>query len=86
MVFLDSTIMFAQEIALPFFFFFITSIVELEIYKKEHLHRYANRGICFTYATWFAQRGLAVAGKTYHNCAVRKPADFLLKLQLDDGG
>ena len=68
-------------------FFFITSIVEHEIYMKEHLHRYANWGICFTYATWFAQRGLAAVGKTYHNClAVRKAADFLFKLQLDDGG
>ncbi|RVW62838.1 Beta-amyrin synthase [Vitis vinifera] len=48
---------------------------------------YGNWGVCFTYGTWFALRGLAAAGKTYHNClAVRKAADFLLKLQLDDGG
>ena len=54
---------------------------------KKHLHRYGNWGVCFTYGTWFALRGLAAAGKTYHNClAVRKAADFLLKLQLDDGG
>ena len=32
-------------------------------------------------------RRLAAAGKMYHNgLAVRKAADFLLKLQLDDGG
>ena len=87
MVYLNSTIMFAQEIPQSFFFPFITSIVEHEIYMKQDLHRYGNWGICFTYATWFALRGLAAAGKTYHDClAVRKAADFLLKLQLDDGG
>ena len=69
------------------FFVFITSIVEHEIYMEEHLLRYGNWGICFTFGTWFALRGLAAAGKTHHNClAVRKAADFLLKLKLDDGG
>ncbi|CBI18413.3 hypothetical protein VitviT2T_014435 [Vitis vinifera] len=48
---------------------------------------YGNWGVCFTYGTWFALRGLAAASKTYHNClAVRKVVDFLLKLQLDDSG
>ena len=56
------------------------------IYEATFLHRYGNWGICFTYATWFALRGLAAAAKTYHNClAVCKEAGFLLKLQLDDG-
>ena len=68
-------------------FFLITSIVEQEIYMKEHLHRFGTWGICFTYATWFELRGLAAAGKTYHNClAICKAANFLLKLHLDDGG
>ncbi|RVX03763.1 Beta-Amyrin Synthase 1 [Vitis vinifera] len=54
---------------------------------KKHLQRYGNWGVCFTYGTWFALRGLAAASKTYHNClAVRKVVDFLLKLQLDDSG
>ncbi|CBI18384.3 unnamed protein product, partial [Vitis vinifera] len=31
--------------------------------------------------------GLAVVGKAYQNClAIRKTTDFLVKLQLDDGG
>ncbi|RVW60172.1 Beta-amyrin synthase [Vitis vinifera] len=41
----------------------------------------------FTSGTWFALRGLAVVGKAYQNClAIRKTTDFLVKLQLDDGG
>ncbi|KDP37001.1 hypothetical protein JCGZ_06057 [Jatropha curcas] len=48
---------------------------------------YGNWGICFTYGTWFALRGLAAAGKTYYNCsAVRRGVNFLLKLQKEDGG
>ncbi|XP_073311807.1 beta-amyrin synthase-like isoform X3 [Primulina huaijiensis] len=50
-------------------------------------HEYGSWGVCFTYGTWFALRGLAVADKTYNNClAVRKGVDFLLKAQRDDGG
>ncbi|KAK9093486.1 hypothetical protein Syun_028397 [Stephania yunnanensis] len=46
-----------------------------------------NWGICFTYATWFATRGLTAGGKTYANClAIRKAADFLLSTQKDSGG
>ncbi|XP_048233506.1 lupeol synthase-like isoform X2 [Ricinus communis] len=48
---------------------------------------YGNWGICFTYGTWFALRGLTAAGKTYYNCsAVRKGVNFLLKSQREDGG
>ncbi|XP_010245746.1 PREDICTED: beta-amyrin synthase-like [Nelumbo nucifera] len=44
-------------------------------------------GICFTYATWFAVRGLAAVDKTYFNCqAVRKAVDFLLSSQQESGG
>jgi squalene cyclase len=53
----------------------------------KHFHRYGNWGVCFTYATWFALRGLATVGKTYNNCpAMRKAVDFLLKAQRDNGG
>ncbi|EEF35089.1 Cycloartenol synthase, putative [Ricinus communis] len=48
---------------------------------------YGNWGICFSYGTWFALKGLAAAGRTYENCsAIRKGVDFLLKSQRDDGG
>nr|UTU07507.1 oxidosqualene cyclase 3 [Ailanthus altissimus] len=48
---------------------------------------YGHWGICFIYGTWYALKGLAVAGKTYSDClAMRKGADFLLKTQAHDGG
>nr|E2IUA8.1 RecName: Full=Friedelin synthase; Short=KdFRS [Kalanchoe daigremontiana]ADK35125.1 friedelin synthase [Kalanchoe daigremontiana] len=48
---------------------------------------YGNWGVCFTYGAWFALEGLSAAGKTYNNCAaVRKGVDFLLNIQLEDGG
>uniref|UniRef100_A0A803PUZ9 Squalene cyclase C-terminal domain-containing protein n=1 Tax=Cannabis sativa TaxID=3483 RepID=A0A803PUZ9_CANSA len=48
---------------------------------------YGNWGICFTYATWFAIKGLAVAGKTYNNSeTIRKALHFLLRTQNKDGG
>ncbi|KAL9684595.1 hypothetical protein QQ045_022036 [Rhodiola kirilowii] len=48
---------------------------------------YGNWGVCFTYGAWFALGGLAAAGKTYSNCAaIRKGAEFLLKIQREDGG
>ncbi|RHN39297.1 Beta-amyrin synthase [Medicago truncatula] len=48
---------------------------------------YGNWGICFTYGSWFALGGLAVAGKTYENCvAIRKAVKFLLTIQREDGG
>ncbi|WMV59025.1 hypothetical protein MTR67_052410 [Solanum verrucosum] len=44
-------------------------------------------GVCFTYASWFALGGLAVAGKSYNNsAAVRKGVEFLLRTQRSDGG
>lgn len=49
--------------------------------------RYGNWGICFTYAAWFALRGLVAVGKTYSNSvAVRKGVEFLLSIQLENGG
>ncbi|XP_050232805.1 lupeol synthase-like isoform X2 [Mercurialis annua] len=48
---------------------------------------YGNFGICFTYGTFFAIKGLAAAGKTYETClAIREGVNFLLKLQGNDGG
>ncbi|XP_021761814.1 beta-amyrin synthase-like [Chenopodium quinoa] len=48
---------------------------------------YGNWGICFTYGTFFALKGLAVTGKTYDNCAaIRKGVEFLLATQMEDGG
>ncbi|GMH10871.1 hypothetical protein Nepgr_012712 [Nepenthes gracilis] len=48
---------------------------------------YGNWGICFTYGTWFALRGLAAIGKTYNNStAIKIAVQFLLKTQLENGG
>ncbi|KAM6552668.1 hypothetical protein CsatB_013430 [Cannabis sativa] len=48
---------------------------------------YGNWGICFTYGTWFAIKGLAVVGKTYNNSeTIRKALKFLLRTQNKDGG
>ncbi|TKY72088.1 Beta-amyrin synthase [Spatholobus suberectus] len=48
---------------------------------------YGKWGICFTYCSWFALRGLVAAGKTYTNCvAIRKAVKFLLSKQNKDGG
>ncbi|OWM88914.1 hypothetical protein CDL15_Pgr020868 [Punica granatum] len=48
---------------------------------------YGEWGVCFTYGTWFALRGLEAVGKTYNNCeAIRKAVEFLLRTQFEDGG
>ncbi|RDX63311.1 Beta-amyrin synthase, partial [Mucuna pruriens] len=44
-------------------------------------------GVYFTYASWFALKGLVAAGKTYTNCVtIRKAVKFLLSIQNEDGG
>ncbi|XP_047330720.1 lupeol synthase-like [Impatiens glandulifera] len=44
-------------------------------------------GICYTYGTWFAVKGLTACGKNYQNSAIlRKACKFLLSKQLSDGG
>ena len=49
--------------------------------------RYGEWGVCFTYATWFATKGLAAAGKIYEQSpTIRKATEFLLKHQQEDGG
>ncbi|KAK4797732.1 hypothetical protein SAY86_030058 [Trapa natans] len=44
-------------------------------------------GICYTYGTWFAVKGLAACSKTYNNSpTLRKACHFLLSKQLPNGG
>uniref|UniRef100_A0A3B6I6U9 Squalene cyclase C-terminal domain-containing protein n=1 Tax=Triticum aestivum TaxID=4565 RepID=A0A3B6I6U9_WHEAT len=44
-------------------------------------------GICFTYGTLFAVKGLIAAGSTYDNSSfIRKACNFLLSKQLSTGG
>ncbi|KAK9092083.1 hypothetical protein Syun_026994 [Stephania yunnanensis] len=48
---------------------------------------YGNWGICFTYGTWFALRGLSSIGMNcFNNQTVHKACDFLLSKQLPCGG
>ncbi|XP_052194608.1 lupeol synthase-like [Diospyros lotus] len=48
---------------------------------------YGSWGICYTYGTWYAVRGLVACGRNYHNSpTLRKACDFLLSKQLPDGG
>ncbi|MCC3772282.1 prenyltransferase/squalene oxidase repeat-containing protein, partial [Streptomyces sp. UNOC14_S4] len=44
-----------------------------------------NWGICFTYGTWFAVRGLLAAGVPPTDPAVERACAFLLSLQHEDG-
>ncbi|KAL5199525.1 hypothetical protein ABZP36_020728 [Zizania latifolia] len=44
-------------------------------------------GICFTYGTFFALKGLVSAGRTYESSSsIRKACNFLLSKQLNTGG
>lgn len=48
---------------------------------------YGSWGVCFTYATFFATKGLVAAGRTYENSVtIRKGCNFLLAKQLSSGG
>ncbi|MCL7023316.1 hypothetical protein MKW94_006753 [Papaver nudicaule] len=48
---------------------------------------YGNWGICFTYGTWFALKGLAAVGKNCDNSlVVRNGCRFLLSIQKASGG
>ncbi|TVU06546.1 hypothetical protein EJB05_49767, partial [Eragrostis curvula] len=48
---------------------------------------YGSWAVCFTYATFFAIKGLVAAGRTYQNSvSIRKACDFLLSKQLNTGG
>ncbi|XP_060669505.1 beta-amyrin synthase-like [Ziziphus jujuba] len=67
---------------------FITNAVRfIQDIQRPEGSWYGNWGSCFTYATWFAIKGLTCAGKTYNNCpAIRKAVDFLLATQKESGG
>ncbi|KAK7261217.1 hypothetical protein RIF29_27522 [Crotalaria pallida] len=44
-------------------------------------------GVCYTYGTWFAVKGLVASGKKYHNSSsLRNACHFLLSKQLPNGG
>lgn len=44
-------------------------------------------GVCFTYGTFFAVKGLIASGRTYENSSsIRRACDFLLSKQLSTGG
>jgi hypothetical protein len=50
-------------------------------------NRFGTWGVCFTYGTLFAVKGLLAAGRTYENSSsVRKACRFLLSKQLRTGG
>lgn len=67
--------------------FIMKAIEFLERTQTEDGGWYGCWGVCFTYATWFALRGLVAAGNTYKNCAsIRKAVQFLLAIQREDGG
>lgn len=49
--------------------------------------RYGTWGLCFTYGTLFAVKGLVAAGRTYNSSAsIRKACNFLLSKQQISGG
>ena len=70
-----------------FFFFFFFGVLKPSYQCYIVANRYGSWGVCFTYGTWFALRGLAAVGKTYNDTlTIRNGVDFLLKTQRDDGG
>nr|QEV81988.1 oxidosqualene cyclase [Scutellaria barbata] len=59
----------------------------IEIAQERDGSWYGCWGICYTYGTWFAMKGLIDCGKNCKNShIVRKGCEFLLSKQLDDGG
>ncbi|WVY93597.1 hypothetical protein V8G54_032685 [Vigna mungo] len=67
--------------------FIAKAVKYLENEQKSNGGWYGEWGICFTYSSWFALRGLDAAGKSYNDCeAIRKAAKFLLSIQNEDGG
>uniref|UniRef100_A0A0D9XRK1 Terpene cyclase/mutase family member n=1 Tax=Leersia perrieri TaxID=77586 RepID=A0A0D9XRK1_9ORYZ len=48
---------------------------------------YGSWAVCFTYATFFAIKGLVAAGRTYdRSCSIRRACNFLLSKQQSTGG
>ncbi|KAJ8760018.1 hypothetical protein K2173_010874 [Erythroxylum novogranatense] len=67
--------------------FIVNAVRYLESTQTAEGGWYGEWGICFTYATWFALKGLTAAGKTYSDCAsMRKAVDFLLRIQKENAG
>ncbi|XP_066380935.1 achilleol B synthase-like [Miscanthus floridulus] len=59
----------------------------IEKEQREDGSWFGSWGICFTYGTFFAIKGLAVSGRTYENSdTIRKACSFLLSKQLHTGG
>ena len=59
----------------------------LEETQKEDGSWHGYWGICYTYATYFAIKGLVATGNTYNNSStLRRGVEFLLKIQCPDGG
>ncbi|CAL4983940.1 unnamed protein product [Urochloa decumbens] len=59
----------------------------IEIEQQPDGSWFGTWGICFTYGTLFAIKGLVAAGKTYINSScIRKACSFLLSKQLSTGG
>jgi hypothetical protein len=50
-------------------------------------NRFGSWGVCFTYGSFFAVKGLFASGRTYDNSSsIRKACDFLLSKQQPTGG
>jgi achilleol B synthase len=50
-------------------------------------NRFGTWGICFTYGTLFAVKGLIACGRTYEDSpSISKACNFLLSKQLSTGG
>ncbi|XP_052198230.1 lupeol synthase-like [Diospyros lotus] len=65
----------------------LRAIRYIEETQDAHGSWYGCWGICYTYGTWFAVKGLVACGQNYHNSpTLRKACDFLLSKQLPDGG
>ncbi|KAL6602776.1 hypothetical protein ACP70R_043137 [Stipagrostis hirtigluma subsp. patula] len=59
----------------------------IEKKQREDGSWYGSWGICFTYGTFFAVKGLSAAGRTYKNSpCIKKACTFLLSKQLRTGG
>ncbi|KAL6603926.1 hypothetical protein ACP70R_044287 [Stipagrostis hirtigluma subsp. patula] len=59
----------------------------IEEKQQEDGSWYGSWGICFTYGTFFAVKGLIAAGRTYENSpCIKKACNFLLSKQLGTGG
>ncbi|EEC68020.1 hypothetical protein OsI_35826 [Oryza sativa Indica Group] len=62
-------------------------VLFIEKKQKNDGSWYGSWAVCFTYATFFAIKGLVAAGRTFQNSlSIRKACNFLLSKQLSTGG